>query len=216
MLARRHLSRRICDGANRSPEVARAQCSLLKARLNFEANKRNLTEMEQLSKLGIIAQSSLDSARQQFASQEADFTSAQEELVNVLAVASEDRLTVARYEVENSRLRLKELSDKISRASIHAPFASIVILPNTRPSAGRSGGNDGFYEQGSTINQADILLALGNLEGFSVKTRADDVDIARLSHGQPVIITGDAFAGHTLHGTVTYISSQAITSGARP
>ncbi|MSU48039.1 MAG: GAF domain-containing protein [Opitutus sp.] len=200
----------------KSPEVARAQRALLKARLSFEANKRNLTEMEQLSKLGIIAQASLDSARQQFASQEADFTSAQEELANVLAVASDDRLTVARYEVENSRLRVKELSDKISHASIHAPFASIVILPSTRPSAGRPSGHDGFYEQGSTINQADILLALGNLEGFSVKARADEVDIARLSHGQPVIITGDAFAGYTLHGQVAYISSQAITSGARP
>ncbi len=200
----------------KSPEVARAQRALLKARLSFEANKRNLTEMEQLSKLGIIAQASLDSARQQFASQEADFTSAQEELANVRAIASEDRLTIARYEVENSGLRVKELGDKISRASIHAPFASIVILPSTRPSAGRPSGHDGFYEQGSTINQSDILLALGNLEGFSVKARADEVDVARLSHGQPVIITGDAFAGHTLQGRVAYLSSQAVTSGARP
>lgn len=200
----------------KSPEVARAQRSLLKARLSFEANKRNLAEMEQLSNLGIIAQSSLDGARQQFATQEADFGSAQEELVNVLATASEERLTVARYDLENVRLRIKELNDKIILSSIYAPFASLVILPTTRPSAGRPAGHDGFYEQGSTINQADILLALGNLEGFAVKARADEVDIARIAYGQPVTITGDAFAGRSLNGQVAYISSQAITTGARP
>ncbi len=201
----------------KSPEVARAQRNLLKARLSFEANQRNLTEMGQLSTLGIIAQSSLDSARQQFATQEADYSSAQEELANVLTIANEDRLKIARYDVENARLRIKDLNDKLARAAIIAPFASIVILPSTRPSAGRPLGHDGFYEQGSTINQSDILLALGNLEGVAVKARVDEVDIARIKHGQPVIITGDAFAGRSLLGQVTYISSQAIvTSGARP
>jgi multidrug efflux pump subunit AcrA (membrane-fusion protein) len=196
-----------------SPEVARAERHLLKARLSFEANRRNLAEMEQLSSLGIIAQSSLDSARQQFTSQEADFRSAEEELANVLAVASADRLTVARYDVENARLRTIELKEKISRAAIHAPFASIIILPNTRPGTGRA---EGFFEQGSTISQAEILCALGNLEGFSVKARADEVDIPRLRHGQPVTITGDAFAGLALQGRVTYLSSQAIVTGGRP
>lgn len=200
----------------KSPEVARAQRNLLKARLSFEANQRNLAEMEQLSRLGIIAQSSLDSARQQFTSQEADYSSAQEELANVLATASADRITVARYDVENTRLKVKELNEKIAQASITAPFDSIVILPNTRPSGGRPSGHDGFYEQGSTINQSDILLALGSLEGVAVRARVDEVDIARIRHGQSVIITGDAFAARPLMGQVTYISSQANTNSDRP
>ncbi|MBL9215566.1 MAG: GAF domain-containing protein [Opitutaceae bacterium] len=200
----------------RGPEVARANRNLLKARLSFEANERNLKEMEQLFQLGIIAQSSLDSARQQFTTQQADYASAREEVDNVLAVATPARLTVARYDVENARLRVAELRDKIARAALHAPFAGIVILPNARPTAGRPANHDGFYEQGSTINQGDILLALGNLEGVAVKTRADEADIARIRHDQPVIITGDAFAGHALAGRVAYVSSQAIATGGRP
>lgn len=199
-----------------SPEVARAKRNLLKAQLNYEANQRNLREMEQLSKLGIIAQSSLDSAQQQFVLQETDFKSAQEELDNVLAAATADRVTVSRYDVANSQLRLDELRDKVSRAKLYAPFSGIVILPNARPTAGRPPGSDGFFDVGSTINQGEILLALGNLEGVAVKTRADEVDIARVRHGQSVRITGDAFPDRVLQGRVDYVSSQAIATGARP
>ncbi len=200
----------------KSPEVARTERSLEKARLNFEANQRNLREMEQLSKLGIIAQSSLDSARQQFAAQSADHESAKEELNNVLATATPDRLTAARYDVANTELRVADLRAKLERAEIRAPFAGIVILPNTRPTAGRPTGHDGFYEQGAIINQSDTLLALGNLEGIAVKTRADEVDIARIRHDQAVIISGDAFSGLKLNGRVAYVSSQAVITGGRP
>jgi HlyD family secretion protein len=207
--------RRLEEWTN-SPEVARAKRNLLKAKLNYEANQRNLREMEQLSKLGIIAQSSLDSAKQQFVLEETDFKSAQEELDNVLATATEDRITVSRYDVANSQLRLTELRDQVSRARLYAPFSGIVILPNARPTAGRPAGSDGFFEVGSTIGQSEILLALGNLEGVAVKTRADEVDIARIRHGQSVRITGDAFPGRVLQGRVDYVSSQAIATGARP
>lgn len=200
----------------KSPEVARAERSLIKARLSFEANQRNLREMEQLSGLGIIALASLDSARQQFATQEADFQSAKEELNNVLATATPDRITTARYDVENTRLRIEELRGKLAKATLRAPFSGIVILPNTRPTAGRAAGNDGFYEQGMSINQSEILLAIGNLEGVAVKTRADEIDIARIRHDQAVVISGDGFAPHSLRGRVAYLSSQAVVSGARP
>jgi hypothetical protein len=199
-----------------SPEVARAKRNLLKAQLNYEANQRNLKEMEQLSALGIIAQTSLESARQQFVLQETDFKSAQEELDNVLANATEDRVTVSRYDVANSQLRLDELRDQVARARLYAPFSGIVILPNALPTAGRPPGSDGYFSPGSTIDRGEILLALGSLEGIAVKTRADEVDIARIRHGQPVRITGDAFPGRTLAGRVEYVSSQAITSGVRP
>lgn len=199
-----------------SPEVARAERSLLKARLNFEANERNLRELEQLSRLGIIAQTSLDSARQQFATQEADLQSAREELANVLATVTPERITTAKYDVENHRLRLEDLRGKLARSAIVAPFSGIVILPTTRPSAGRAPGNDGFYEQGMTLNAAEILLSIGNLEGVAVKARADEIDIARIRHGQAVGISGDGFAPHALAGRVAYLSSQAVIVGGRP
>ncbi len=198
------------------PEVSRARRALLRARLNFEANQRNLREMEQLSELGIIAQSSLESARQQFTLQETEFRSAEEDLANVLATATEERIGIARNDVTNAQLRVADLRDRISRAVLHAPFDGIVILPNARPTAGRPAGSDGFFEIGSTIGQNEILLAVGSLEGISVKTRADEVEIARIGHGQPVRITGDAFPGRTLAGRVDYVSSQAIATGARP
>lgn len=199
-----------------SPEVARAKRTLLRAQLNFEANQRNLRELEQLSTLGIIAQSSLESARQQFVLQETEFRSAQDDLANVLATATEERLSIARNDVTNAELRIAELRERIAKATLYAPFDGIVILPNARPTAGRPAGSDGFFEVGSTITQNEILLALGNLEGVSVKARADEVEIARIRHGQPVRVTGDAFPGRTLAGRVDYVSSQAIATGARP
>ncbi len=211
----RHELRRLEDWRS-GPEVARAERALLKARLAFEGNQRNLAELEQLSALGIIAASTLDSARQQFTNQETDFRSAQEELANVLANASEERLTIARYEVENTRLRVEDLEGKLARASLFAPFSGIVILPNARPLPNRNRDNDGFFDVGTTINQGEVLLSVGNLEAVAVRTRADEVDVARIRHGQRVRISGEAFPGIVLQGEVNYLSSQAILTGGRP
>ncbi len=212
--ARHELSR--LEQWSASPEMARAERALRKAELSYEANKRNLEELEQLSTLGIIAASTLDSARQQFATQEADLRSAQEDLANIRASASEERITIARYEVANTDLRVKELEEKLARAEIHAPFSGIVILPNSRPIPNRNRDNNGFFEVGTTINQGEVLLSLGNMEAVAVRTRADEVDVANIRHGQPVEVTGDAFPGVTLRGEVSYLSSQAILTNNRP
>ncbi len=123
---------------------------------------------------------------------------------------------IARFDVENTRLRVRELEEKLGRAEIHAPFSGIVILPNSRPIPNRNRDNDGFFEAGTTINQGEVLVSLGNLEAVAVRTRADEIDVARLRHGQRVRITGDAFPGVEIPGELTYLSSQAIITGARP
>lgn len=204
------------EGWSDQPEVARARRARDRALLNHEGHARNLREMEHLATLGIIAQSSLESARQQFATQEADYRAAEEDLANVLGQATPERVTLARYEVENADLRVTDLERRIAGAELHAPFDGIVILPHARPSASRPRDHDGYYEVGSSIGQNDILLAVGNLEGITVKTRADEVDILQLRHGQPVRITGDAFGGEVVEGAIAYLSSQAIVGSGRP
>lgn len=198
------------------PEVARAERAVEKARLSYQANQRNLKELEQLSELGIIATSTLESARQQFTTEEANLHSTEEDLANIRANASEDRITIARYELENTKLNVRELEDKLARAEIYAPFSGIVILPNSRPIPNRNQSNNGFFEEGTTINQGEVLLSLGNLEGVAVRTRADEVDVSMIRYGQPVEISGDAFPDVALHGEVSYLSSQAILTNNRP
>jgi len=212
--ARHELSR--LERWSSSPEVARAERALLKARLSFEANERNLRELEQLSSLGIIAMSTLESARQQFTTQEADYRSAKEDLANILQSATEERITIARYDVENTALRVKELQDKLAQAEIYAPFSGFVILPNSRPIPNRNRDNNGFFEAGTTINQGEVLVSLGNMEAVAVRTRADEVDVANIRYGQPVEISGDAFPDVILQGEVSYLSSQAILTNNRP
>lgn len=196
------------------PEAARAKRNLQKAQLSFETAQRTLREMEQLLKLGAATQSAFDGATRQFANQETDLNAAREELATVIETATPDRITTARYDVENTRLIVDELKAQVAAAEIYAPFDGIVILPNARSAAGRA--NDGYFEPGSRIGQGEILLALGSLEGIAVKTRADEVDIARIRHDQPVQITGDAFPGRRLSGRVAYVSSQAYVTGAHP
>lgn len=199
-----------------SPEVARAERSLSKAKLSYEASRRNHEELEELARLGIIAASSLQSAEQQLANQETDYRAAQADLENIIAKVGDERVTIARYELENTLLRVGELEKKISRAEIHAPFSGIVILPNSRPIPNRNKENGGFFEVGTTITQGEVLVSLGNLEGIAVRTRADEVDVARLRHGQRVRITGEAFSQIELEGEVFYLSSQAILTSGWP
>jgi HlyD family secretion protein len=63
-------------------------------------------------------------------------------------------------------------------------------------------------EKGSILQEGGIVLSIGDLSGFSVKMKVDEVDITKVRVGQKVNVTGDAFPGVTLHGKIRNISSQ--------
>ncbi len=191
-------------------DVARATRSLAKAKMSLENQKKTMDETERLFKKGIIPATEYESAKHQYANQKMDYQGAEEELKATLEKGSHDNKKVSRFELENAEARLKQAEHDIANARILAPVAGIIMKP---PATGQS--KEGrTLEQGSSFQQGEVLLAIGDLSGFSVDCKVDEVDVTKVKIGQKTRITGDAFPGELLNGRIQSISPNAEDGGA--
>ncbi|MFN2268664.1 MAG: efflux RND transporter periplasmic adaptor subunit [Desulfonatronovibrio sp.] len=187
-------------------EMTRARRSLSRARDTLGVNERKLEESELLFSKGIIPAQELDSAQRQKESSQEDVQSAQEELESVRKKADPENIELARMEMENARVNLANLERQMEGKNIIAPVSGVVIQPVSEEDKKLS------LEKGSRINSGVSLFAVGDLSGVTVSTKVDEVDVRKLSLGQPVRARGDAFPGIILDGVISHISAQAVSS----
>jgi PAS domain S-box-containing protein len=192
-----------------STDVSNAKRSLSRAKLNLEAQKQNLEDAKALYEKGIVAASEHEGARQQYTNAEMDYESSVEALDATMARAGKDNLNIARLELENVKHRLDELKRQITMADVTAPVSGTIILPE----AGDKKEMLKSIEKGSPISQGEILVSIGDMEGLSVKTNVDEVEVTKIKIGQKVRITGEAFPGVLLEGKAAHVSSQSVRQG---
>jgi HlyD family secretion protein len=190
-------------------EVARARRSLSRAQLALDSQRKNLEETERLFTKGIVPETELDGTRQQYEGQLLDYQTAREELAATMEKGSEKNRLVARFEMENAQSKLAGIEDQLKNFRVKAPVSGIVIMP--RPAGSEKEVRK--VEKSGSFQQGDIMLAVGDLSGFSIKTKVDELDVTKIEEGQRVVVTGDAFPGLQLTGLVNKKSSQAGTSG---
>jgi multidrug resistance efflux pump len=187
-------------------EVVRAGRSLTKAKMSLENQKKTLTETERLFKKGIIPATEYESARLQHANQLMDYQSAEEELKAALEKGSPDNLSVARFELDNAEARLKQTEQDMASAFVIAPVPGIVMKPPSDDAKTKGGRT---VERGASFQQGELMLSIGDLSGFSVNCKVDEVDVTRVKVGQKVRVSGDAFPGERLTGSIGSISPHA-------
>jgi RND family efflux transporter MFP subunit len=190
---------------NSGAEVTRASRSLTKAKMSLESQKKTVDETERLFKKGIIPATEYESAKQQYANQKLDFQTAEEELKAAHEKGNDDSQKVARFEMENAEARMKQAEHDMSSALIVAPVGGIVIKP-TATGQSKEGKT---AERGASFQQGEVLLAIGDLTGYSVNCKVDEIDVTKVTLGQKVRVSGDAFPGEQLNGVIQSISPQA-------
>ena len=188
-----------------SADVARAHRSLAKAKMSLENQKKTLEETERLFKKGIIPATEYESAKHQYANQQMDYQSAQEEQKAALEKGNTDNQRVSRFELDNAEARLKQTEQDMANATVLAPVAGIVMKP---PASGQAKEGKNI-ERGASFQQGELLLAIGDLTGYSVNCKVDEVDVTKVKLAQKVRVSGDAFPGEQLHGVIQSISPHA-------
>ena len=195
------------EGWSGHAEVSRARRALTKTRLALEARKNRLTETAFLLERGLIPASEHAAAEREHHSQRLDLESAEQDLEAVLAKGAEE-LEVARLELDNARARLGRVEETLRRAAVTAPATGVVMHPRGGGGAG-PGAAERRLARGTSVEQGEGLLTIGDLDGFTVAGRVDEVDVARIRPGHRATVTGDAFPGVVLRGEVVRVSSQA-------
>ncbi|MBW1798043.1 MAG: PAS domain S-box protein [Deltaproteobacteria bacterium] len=196
--------RELKDWENGS-EVRRSRRSLTMAKRSLESQQRRLDDTERLYEKGIVPASEYESAKEQLHNLKLDYKAAREELNSVFERGSAENIEIARLETENARTKLSYLKDQMKTSTIVAPVSGIVILPDVT----KDKRDSKTIEKGVTFDQGQVMVLIGDLEGLSVKTKVDEVEISKIKKGQKVIVSGDAFSDISLDGEISHISSQA-------
>jgi len=184
-------------------EYSRARRSLMRTKNNLSSAQKKQIDVEYLFEQGIVAESELISTRERTTNLKMELQAAQEELSSVLKKGGSNYVEIAKMELENARIDLEQSQDKIKNHIIRAPVAGIVLTPKLGDKKQSSA------ERGTVIGENEVLVAIGNMEGLTVRSKVDEIDIGDIKVGMPVQVTGDAFDELNLTGYVARVSSEA-------
>ena len=197
---------------NNNVEVVRARRAISKTKLQLEAQEHKRDETAFLLERGVIPASEHAAAEQQLHNLQLDYEAVQQDLEAVLAKGGADAKQVAQLELDNARTQMQTLEDMLQRATVNAPVAGVILQPQ-RGGGGKPDQGGEHLAKGRSVTQGELLLTIGDLDGLSIRGQVDEVDIAKVRLGQQVGISGDAFPGLELLGTIAHVSSQAGKRG---
>lgn len=174
---------RIVPDIAQANAFARIRSEIAAAEIARENTKREYERARALSAMGGITQSELDQRR-------VDYDQAENQLRAAL-----------------DQLRLVELSgvtaaDSAQWARISAPAAGVVIRRGVEEGETVVGGTSAFG--GGTE-----LFTIADLSTLRVKAAINEVDIGKVSVGDSVALTVDAFPGDTVRGVVRLVPPAA-------
>ena len=194
----------------KSAEMAKARRGLDQAQHDLARAQSKVKDQKELFKEGIISKNELEQDEEDVRTKKAALKSAGEELESVREKGSRDNKKIASMEMENAKQQMEELEEQLGKSEIKAPVDGIVIKPTQG-----DGKQAKIVEVNAPAAEGDILLAVANLEGMIVQTVVDEVDVRKVTVGQPVKVTGDAFSDVTLDGHIKHISAQAKPGDTR-
>lgn len=162
--------------------LALAKAGVLKANATLDDAKRNLERMKQLASRNLIAQSELDAAQTQYALAEAGLAEAQAQVAQAQAA-----LKKAQVDLKNTR--------------IYSPVNGVVVSKSV----------DVGQTVAASFQTPTLFTIAEDLTKMQIETSVDEADIGRVSVGQEVVFTVDAYPGITFYGSVSQVRIEPIT-----
>ena len=198
-------------------KMTEAYRSLAKAEDELALAKDEYESSQLLYNKGAISKRDLDAAKRKIASSEDALLKANESLEATRQEDNPQEILFKDYDWQNAKLKETQLKGKLERAILYSPVPGVAIKPLASSSGSKDqGGVVQNVERGISVAEDAIFLSIADLSRLSVSSTVDEIEVNQVRPGQDVTITGDGFKGVTLHGEVTYVSSEAKSSGRKP
>jgi len=164
--------------------VASAQAALIQSRANRDQAERALTRARELGKAGsnLIAPEAVEQAQTAYEVSDANWRASQAQL-------------------DQARAGLREARDQLAKTRLVAPMAGRVV---------RLAVEEGEVAVPGTFSrETGLLMTIADLSVILANVKVDETDVVRLSQGDSVEVSIDAFPDTTFTGRVTKISNSA-------
>lgn len=139
-----------------------------------------------------------------------DLQKAEASLAAAHATAAQDKsgdVQSAQADASKAYADWRYAADQVARLRITAPFAGIV-----QSVASESADPLRPLQPGDPVTVGQAIVTLAGGEGFVVRTRVDEQDIAGVRVGQAALVSGEDLGTSTLHGHVAAIAAVAQKS----
>ena len=117
-------------------------------------------------------------------------------------------ISAAQAAVEAAQARLARATNQLGRTEIRAPLSGRVLRKFVDVGATVSFGLP-YTEGYSTLGPGSPIVAIGQLEGLEATADINQTDLGRLSLGEKVEVSADAFPGKTYPAHVARFSPRA-------
>ena len=183
----------------------------LKAKDAYINGQKTFTGTKVLNKYGLISRNEYMSAESQYNSNVLSYEDAKNKLKNIIKKTDLDFGEVQSLSLNDINQINDLLKIKFNDIKVFAPSNGVVLYP-TFQQAGNSDKDDqdsGKIVIGKAIKNNQLLVTIGDLNGYSMKISVNEVSINRIKPDYKVKVTGDGFPGIKLNGFVATVSSQA-------
>ena len=170
-------------------------------RVTLELHKKNLVTIKE----------SQEAQRKQLA---AELENAKTRLQQILETTDEEKQLTVHAEVSakaallEAQSTLKAQEERVDWTTVIAPMSGTVTRLNVEEGEIVTSGRSAF-------SQGPAILTIANLSRMVVKTRINEVDIAKIDLGQRVEIRVDAYRDQVFEGRVSEIAPSAYTPDPR-
>jgi HlyD family secretion protein len=171
-------------------QVAQVRAALEEERVNVEQARLALNRMESLLEQGFVSKRELESAQQDLKRAKVRQALAERQLLLALG---------GNRDLYDQYLQHPLTADRLIEFVVLSPSAGTILEKKVHPGEIITSGT-------ATFGGGTVLMTLANLGTMVVKAKINEVNISRVTVGQPVEVRLDALPGRVFHGTVTAIS----------
>jgi HlyD family secretion protein len=181
---------RIAEG-----QLAAAQANLDKLRAGADTDQLAAARAQVASARANLDKLRGEQRRGALDTAQAGVDAAQANLARLRVGAQPSDLAVAQAQIASAQAMLELARLTLDEATLTAPFTGTIAEVNLEP--------------GETPSLTDPPIMLADLSSFHVDVAVDEIDVSRLSVGQPVTLTLDALPGLALPGSIESINPLA-------
>lgn len=196
-----------------SSDVLNARISLTKATMDYEFQKSQYEKKSYLFKKDLISKNDYEEAKRNILRSEMDVKLAKSNFNNSLLKGNKEEIDLSTISYNSAKKELSIVESKLKESEVKSNLSGVILETSNKRNMDGNNNNNRFISVGSTVNEGDLLFSIGDMQGMMVKTLVDEVHISKVAVNQKVIVTGEAFNGLELEGSISQVSSQAVEDG---
>ena len=186
------------EQGGRPEDLANIQNSLVRARLDLEASRKEAAALDRLQQKGAATRHDAEVAADKVRQAESEIAGLEKRRA---ALVGQAEVEAGKARLADTEAALRLARRRAASSDVRSPIAGEIYGLAARP--------------GDYLKIGDLVTNVGRLDRVRVRVYVDEPLLGRVAPGEPVTITWEALPGKQWHGAVEQMPTSIETLGSR-